>query len=79
MSPLTIRRLIVWAVSMFLGALLTLAILTFFLPWRSPTPHAEAVSVASFGTSYFIGVTFSLGMILVTLLDHFMDTKIWPD
>ena len=79
MSPLTIRRLIVWTVSMILGALMTLVILTFFLPWKNPSPTAEVVSAAKYGAGYFVGTTFAFGMISVTFLDHFMDTRIWPD
>ena len=75
MSPLTTRRIIVWAVSMILGVILTLAILTFFFPWK----HAEVVSVAQYGKGYFVGTAFAIGMVFVTILDYFMDTKIWPD
>ena len=75
MSPLTTRRIIVWAVSMFLGVVLTLATLTFFFPWK----NGEVVSVAQYGKGYFILTTFAIGMIFVTILDYFMDTKIWPD
>ena len=78
MSPLTIRRLIVWTVSMILGALMTFVVLTFFLPWNNPSPNAEVVSAVKYGTGYFVGTTFAFGMIFVTILDHFMDTKIWP-
>jgi hypothetical protein len=79
MSPLTIRRLIVWIVSMLLGALITVAVLTFFLPWKNPSPNAEVVGLAKYGTVNFTVTTFAFGMIFVTILDHFMDTRIWPD
>ena len=79
MSQLTIRRIIVWVVSMALGAIVTLAILTFFLPAVSPTPNAQAVSASKYGVQYFFWTAFPLGMIFVTILDYFMDTRIWPD
>jgi hypothetical protein len=79
MSLLTIRRIIVWVVSMALGALLTLVILTFFLPWKNPSPNADVVNAATYGAGYFILTAFPIGMVFVTLFDHFMDTKIWPD
>ena len=79
MSSLTIRRLIVWAVSMVLGVVITMAILTFFLPSVSPSPNAEAVSAGKYGIQYFFWTAFPLGLVFVTILDYLMETKIWPD
>lgn len=79
MTPLTIRRILVCAVSMLLGALITLGILVFFLPAKNPSPDAGVVSIGQYGIGYFIGTTLAHGMILVTLFDQFMDTRLWPD
>lgn len=79
MSSLLIRRIIVWAVSMGIGVVLTLLIITFFLPAVSPSPIAAAVSPSKYGIQYFFWTAFPLGMIFVTILDYFMDTKILPD
>ncbi len=79
MSSLFIRRIIVWAVSMGIGVLLSLLIITFFLPAVSPSPNAEAVSFSRYGIQYFFWTAFPLGLMFVTILDYFMDTKILPD
>lgn len=79
MSSLTIRRIIVWGVSMGLGVLLAVLILVFFLPLVSPNENAEAVSIGEYGIQYFFWTAFPIGMIFVTILDHFMETRIWPD
>lgn len=79
MSSLTIRRIIVWGVSMALGVLAAVLILTFFLPLVSPNENATAFSISEYGIQYFFWTAFPIGMIFVTILDHFMDTRIWPD
>lgn len=79
MSSLTIRRIIVWAVSIALGVLISWLILTFGLPAVSPSPTASAVSISKFGGQYFFWTAFPFTMIFVTILDGFMDTRIWPD
>jgi hypothetical protein len=79
MYSLTIRRIIVWVASMVMGVLTALLIITFFLPAVSPDPNAEAVSVANYGLQYFFWTAFPLGLMFVTILDYFLDTKIWPD
>lgn len=79
MSSLLVRRLIVWGVSMALGVGISMLILIFFLPGVSPNPNAEAVSIQTYGIQYFFWTAFPIGLIFVTILDYFMDTKIWPD
>lgn len=79
MSPLLIRRLIVWVVSGVLGFILTMLIITFFLPAVSPNPNAEPVSIAKYGIQYFFWTAFPLALMFVTIFDYFMDTKILPD
>lgn len=79
MSSLLIRRIVVWVVSMALGVLISLLILTFFLPGVNPSPGAGSVSVQQYGLQYFFWTAFPLGLIFVTVLDYFLDTKILPD
>ncbi len=79
MSSLTIRRLVVWAVSMVLGVLVGMLILTFVLPAFSPDKTAGPVSVQDYGIIYFLVTVVPLGLIFVTIFDHFLDTRIWPD
>lgn len=79
MSSLVLRRVIVWLVSAGLGVLVTLLLLTFFLPAVSPNPNAEPVSVARYGIQYFFWTAFPFTLLFVTALDYFLDTKILPD
>lgn len=79
MSSLFVRRLLVWAVSAVLGVVTTLLILTFFLPAVSPNTEEAVVSVARYGIQYFLWTAGPLTLVFVTVLDHFLETKIWPD
>lgn len=79
MSSLTVRRAIVWVVSMVLGVVVGLLILTFVLPLLSPDPNATAISIEEYGIIYFLTTAIPIGLIFMTWLDYFMDTKIWPD
>lgn len=79
MSSLLLRRIVVWAVSMGLGTLIGLLIITFVLPGLSPDKNAKAISVAEYGIIYFLVTVVPLGLIFVTWLDYFLDTRIWPD
>lgn len=79
MSSLAIRRLIVWVVSMVLGTVVGLLIITFLLPALSPDPNAASVSVEEYGRIYFLTTVVPLGLIFMTWLDAFLDTRIWPD
>jgi hypothetical protein len=79
MSSLFVRRLFVWAISTVIGFILTVAIITFFLPAVSPDPNAAAVSIATYGRGYFIVTLVPFVLLFATILDGFMDTRIWPD
>lgn len=79
MSSLTIRRIVVWSVSMALGFGISWLIITFFLPAVSPDPHAEAVGIAEYGYLYFLVTWIPLGLVFVTWLDYLLDTRILPD
>jgi len=79
MSALTIRRLIVWVGSMALATLIGWLIITLVLPALSPDPNAQGVTIDEFGRVYFITTVIPIGLTLVTWLDRFVDTRIWPD
>lgn len=79
MSSLFLRRLFVWVVSMALGTLLGWLIITFVLPALSPDKNAGPISIAEYGIIYFLVTVVPLGLIFVTWLDYFLDTRIWPD
>ena len=79
MSSLLLRRIMVWFISMVLGALIGWLIITFVLPGLSPDKNAKAISIAEYGIIYFLVTVVPLGLIFVTWLDYFLDTRIWPD
>jgi hypothetical protein len=64
---------------MLLGTLVGILILTLLLPALSPDPNAQAISVQDYGIIYFLVTVVPVGLIFVTVLDHFLDTRIWPD
>jgi inner membrane protein involved in colicin E2 resistance len=87
MSSLTIRRLIVWAVSAGLGFLTAYLIITVgfaILPSLNLPPiltpvRSEAVTIEQYGIIYFICTAGPLALLYLTWLDHFMGTRILPD
>lgn len=79
MSSLTIRRLIVWVGSMVVATLVGWLIITFLLPALSPDPNAQPVTIEQYGRIYFLVTVIPIGLIFVTWLDRFVDTRIWPD
>jgi hypothetical protein len=79
MSSLTIRRLMVWVISMAVATAIGYLIIVFLLPALSPDPNAQAVSVNEYGKIYFLSTVIPLGLVFVTWLDYFLDTRIWPD
>lgn len=79
MSSLFIRRAIVWIVSMGLGVAISMIIILVALPALSPNPNEEPIGIMTYGLQYFFWTAFPLGLVFVTILDYFLDTKIWPD
>lgn len=79
MSSLTVRRIFVWVVSMALGFAIGWLVITFLLPALSPDPNAKAISIQKYGIIYFLTTVIPLGLLFVTWLDYFLDTRIWPD
>jgi len=79
MSSLTIRRLIVIGVSTALGFIVSMITLYWFLPAVSPNVNEPTITITRYGLQYFFWTIFPFAMIFLTILDHFMETKIWPD
>lgn len=87
MSSLTIRRIIVWLVSLGLGTLVSYLIITVgfaLLPSISLPPiitpvQSHAISIDEYGIIYFATTAFPLALLFLTWLDAFMGTKILPE
>lgn len=78
MSSLTIRRIIVWVVSLGLGFIVTGAFVTLILPWMGPN-NGNPISIQKYGMIYFLTTAVPIGLIFLVWLDHFLDTRILPD
>ncbi|MBE2269602.1 MAG: hypothetical protein IAE80_15305 [Anaerolinea sp.] len=78
MSSLTVRRLIVWVVSMGLGFLLAALFVTLVLPWMGPH-GGNPISIQKYGIQYFFWTAFPIGLLILVWLDYFLDTRILPD
>lgn len=86
MSSLTIRRLIVWVVSMVLGLIVGYGIITVgfdLLPllviFGGAIQVPQGVSLEEYGMIYFLFTAVPIGFVFVIWLDAFMDTRILPD
>lgn len=78
MSSLTLRRIIVWVVSMGLGFLIAAMFITLILPWMGPH-GGDPISIEKYGTLYYITTAVPIGLVFVVWLDYFLDTRILPD
>ncbi len=82
MSSLTIRRLIVWVVSMVLGLVVGYGVITVgfdMLPLFTAVQTPQGVSINEYGMQYFLFTSIPIGLVFVIWLDAFMDTRILPD
>ncbi len=82
MSSLTIRRTIVWVVSMVLGLIIGYGIITIgfdMLPLFSAVQTPQGVTIEEYGIFYYLFTAIPIGLVFVIWLDAFMDTKILPD
>ena len=77
MSSLTIRRLIVWAVSLVLGIVTAALIITVGFPIIKP--ESAGITVQKYGTIYFLTTAGPIALIYVVWLDYFLDTHILND
>ena len=82
MSSLTIRRLVVWVISMVLGLLVGYGTITVgfdMLPLFSAVQTPQGVSIEEYGTIYYLFTSIPIGLVFVIWLDAFMGTRILPD
>ena len=82
MSSLTIRRLIVWVVSMVLGLIVGYGTITVgfdMLPLFTAVQTPQGVSIEEYGMLYYLFTSIPIGLVFVIWLDAFMDTRILPD
>jgi hypothetical protein len=77
MSPLFIRRLIVWGVSFVLGFAVAYILVVVGLP--AININARGMTIERYGTIYFLVTMVPLALVFVVWLDKFMGTKILPD
>jgi hypothetical protein len=77
MSSLTVRRIVVWLVSLVLGFVTTYLLVVVGFPILKP--EASGITLAKFGFGYFIVSFIPVALIFVTWLDAIMGTKILPD
>ena len=77
MSSLAVRRLIVWGVSLVLGFVISWLIITVGFPILKPI--AAGMTIAKYGTIYFLVTMIPISLVFVIWLDKFMNTKILPD
>jgi hypothetical protein len=78
MTGLTIRRIVVWVVSMGLGFLIAALFVTLVLPWMGPQA-GRPITIQDYGNIYFLTTAVPLGLIFVVWLDLFLDARILPD
>ncbi len=92
MSSLTVRRIIVWVVSMVLGFVVGYGIITVgfdMLPLLHLIPlvgwlfegikSPQGISLLEYGIQYYLFTSIPIGLVFVIWLDAFMDTRILPD
>ncbi len=82
MSSLTMRRIIVWSISMVLGLVVGYGVITVgfdMLPLFSAVQTPQGVSIDEYGMLYYLFTSVPIGLVFVIWLDAFMDTRILPD
>ena len=82
MSSLTIRRIVVWVISMGLGFAVGYGTITVgfdMLPLFSAVQTPQGVSIQEYGIIYFLFTAVPIGLVFVIWLDAFMGTRILPD
>jgi len=77
MSPLNVRRLFVWGVSIVLGFVLTYVSVVFLFPILIPQEAGKGL--ADYGFLYTVLTAIPLSLIFVAWLDYLLDTRIHPD
>ncbi len=82
MSPLNVKRLVVIVISQVIGFIISYLIISVgfdLLPLISSIQSPQGVTIAEYGTIYFLVTAVPIGIIVMIWLDAVMDTKILPD
>ena len=82
MSSLTVRRLLVWIIGMglgFLGGFLIITIGFDALPLFTSVQSKQGITIAQFGTIYYLVTSIPIGLIFVVWIDYFVGSKILPE
>lgn len=82
MSGLTLKRLIVVVFSQLLAAILTVLLIGpgfDLLGSLLGIPAIRGISVATYGTIYFLVTSIPIGITIMIWMDQFVDTRILPD
>ena len=77
MSGKTILRIFVWGGSMTLG--FAVAALTVVVGLPAIKPESAGITIADFGTLYYLFIAVPLGLVFLVWLDLLADTGILPD
>ncbi len=77
MSGKTILRIFVWGISMALGFAAAALIVVVGLP--AIKPESAGITIADFGTLYYLFIAVPLGLVFLVWLDLLADTGILPD
>ncbi len=77
MSGKTILRIFVWGISMALGFAVAALIVVVGLP--AIKPESAGITIADFGTLYYLFIAVPLGLVFLVWLDLLADTGILPD
>lgn len=77
MSGKIILRIFVWAVSMALGFAIAALIVVVGLP--AIKPESAGITIAEFGTLYYLFIAVPLGLVFLVWIDLLADTGILPD
>ena len=77
MSGKTILRIFVWLISMALGFAVAALIVVVGLP--AIKPESAGITIADFGTLYYLFIAVPLGLVFLVWIDLLADTGILPD
>ncbi len=77
MSGKTILRIFIWGISMALGFAVAALIVVVGLP--AIKPESAGITIADFGTLYYLFIAVPLGLVFLVWLDLLADTGILPD
>ena len=77
MSGKSILRIFVWSISMALG--FAVAALTVIVGLPAIKPESAGITIADFGTLYYLFIAVPLGLVFLVWIDLLADTGILPD